>query len=61
MLAVEALELSFIILLGTMTAATGLFAFFVVVRVLEPRGFKALRARMSGKRPVPGFRPPDSR
>jgi hypothetical protein len=51
-LAVKTLELSFMILLGAMTVASGLIALVVVVRVVEPGGLKQLLLRLSGKRPA---------
>jgi hypothetical protein len=47
--ALHALEWSFISLLLLMTAATGLIALVVVVRVVEPAGLKALLLRLRGK------------
>lgn len=49
------LEWTFLGLLGTMTALVGLFSIVVVVRVVEPRGLKALLLKLGGKNP-PGYR-----
>lgn len=51
MIAVQLLELSFMILLGIMTVASGLIGLVVIVRVIEPGGLKQLLLRLRGKRP----------
>jgi hypothetical protein len=48
------LEWSFTGLLVLMTALTGLLAVVVVVRVVEPRGIRALLMKLAGK-DTPGF------
>ncbi len=57
MLAVKygVLEWSFLGLLALMTVLVGLFSVVVVVRVVEPRGLKALLLKLGGKNP-PGYR-----
>jgi hypothetical protein len=55
LVAVQALELTFLILLGAMVVASGLIGLVVVVRVVEPAGLKALADRLRGK-PTPNFR-----
>jgi hypothetical protein len=49
-LAVGALELSFILLLAFMLALSGVVALVVLVRVVEPRGLRALVARLAAGR-----------
>jgi hypothetical protein len=53
---VGVLELSFILLLLFMLGLSGLIAFAVVVRIVEPRGVKALSQRLIGL-PRPPKRP----
>jgi hypothetical protein len=53
--ALHPLEISFIVLLLAMLGLAGLIGLVVVVRIVEPAGFKALFARLTGKTP-PGFR-----
>jgi len=53
--AIHALELSFLIVLGGMTVASGLIGLVVIVRVVEPGGFKALAMRLRGK-PTANFK-----
>lgn len=43
------LEWVYIVVLGLMTVAVGVFGLFVVARVVEPRGMKALLRRLAGK------------
>lgn len=54
MLGFKLLEWSFTGLLVLMTALTGLLAVVVVVRVVEPRGIRALLMKLAGK-DTPGF------
>ena len=39
----------FLVLLGVMVVAAGLFSLVVVARLVEPRGVKALLRRLSGR------------
>ena len=48
MLAVALLEVSFILLLLAMLGLAGLIGVAVVVRIVEPRGLKALSQRLIG-------------
>lgn len=43
------LEWFFVGLLGMMTVVVGAFGAFVVVRLVEPRGMRALLRRLAGK------------
>ena len=47
-LAISVLEISFIILLLAMLGLAGLIGLAVLVRVVEPRGMKALSQRLIG-------------
>ena len=47
-LAISVLELSFIILLLFMLGLSGLIGLAVIVRIVEPRGMKALSQRLTG-------------
>ena len=50
----QLLEWTFLGLLGLMTVLVGLLSIVVVVRVVEPRGLKALLLKLAGKNP-PGY------
>jgi hypothetical protein len=49
MLALQALEIAFGGVLIAMTAAVGLISLTVVVRVVEPKGVRALAERVIGR------------
>ncbi|MCA1834069.1 MAG: hypothetical protein ABR548_12500 [Actinomycetota bacterium] len=54
MLGFQLLEWTFMGLLGLMTVIIGFFSVVVVVRIVEPRGLKALLLKLAG-RDTPGF------
>lgn len=47
-LAISVLEISFIILLLFMLGLSGVIGLAVIVRIVEPRGMKALSQRLTG-------------
>jgi hypothetical protein len=51
LLAIGALELSFIILLLFMLGLSGLIGFAVIVRMVEPKGARAMAKRVVGLPP----------
>ena len=53
---IGALEISFIILLLFMLGLSGLIAFAVVVRMVEPKGARAVAERVIGLPPKTGKR-----
>lgn len=49
MFAADALVVVFLGLLGLMVVISGVFGLFVVARMVEPRGLKALLRKLAGK------------
>ena len=49
MLALGALEWTFMTVLAAATGIAGVFGIFVVARLIEPRGLKVLLRKLAGK------------